>query len=257
MESKLPRILESSFTSVASLSIIVNIWHAILSFGLVNANFLPTPLDVFESLVGLLHDETFIGDIYSSISRVLTGFLVGAITGLILAGINSYSRISSKITTPWIEVVRPIPPLAWIPIAILFFGLGDKPAIFLVSLGSFFPIYTTTYQAIKNIPEKYLHTAKVLGANTKLLLLDVIIPSILPRVIAGLKIGLGMSWMIVITAELVGSTSGLGYFIELNRLLLHVDNVIVGMLVIGAIGYAMNASISFIEKKFSHYHNAI
>ncbi|HLC92314.1 MAG TPA: ABC transporter permease [archaeon] len=257
MESNLLKSLGRHVAGIASIILGITAWQALLSFGLVNANFLPTPLDVFKSLVELIQDGTFIGDIFSSITRVFLGFLGGAIIGLIIAALNAYSGISTRITTPWIEIIRPIPPLAWIPIAILFFGLGDKPAIFLVSLGSFFPIYTNTYQAIKNIPDKYLHTAKVLGANTKLLLLDIIIPSILPRVITGLKIGLGISWMIVITAELVGATSGLGYFIELNRLLLRVDNVIVGMLVIGAIGYAMNTLISFVEKRFFHYQVAV
>ncbi len=245
------------FVGLASLFGGLIVWQAVVSYGVLNVNFLPPPSDVFISFIGLFQNVSFVEDIYVSVFRVLSGFLIGATLGIITASATSYISIFNKAATPWIEILRPIPPLAWIPIAILFFGLGDKPAIFLVSLGSFFPVYTSTYYAIKMIPVKYLQTAKVFGANTRLLLSDVVIPAILPRVVAGLKIGLGISWMIVITAELVGATSGLGYFIELNRLLLQVDKVIVGMAVIGLIGFSMNGIVSLFEKNFSHYNETV
>ncbi len=258
METKFSKKFNSGLL-LGMASILVGLigWQLLIWLAIFNTSFLPSPIDVLNAFASLFQNGTFVVDVYSSILRVFLGFLLGTLTGLILAALNSYSATMNKITSPWIEVLRPIPPLAWIPLSILFFGLGDKPAIFLVSLGSFFPVYTNAYDAIKKIPEKYLHTAKMMGVDTKLLLLDVIIPSTLPRIVTGLKIGLGISWMIVITAELVGATSGLGYFIELNRLLLQVDKVIVGMLVIGSIGFLMNRGISKVENMFAHYRAAI
>ncbi|MBI1935128.1 ABC transporter permease [Candidatus Woesearchaeota archaeon] len=238
---------------VLSVLFVVIIWQILSSSQIINAHFIPPPLEIAKSFILTIQSTEIFKDIYVSISRVFVGFLMGAVIGLIFGVITSYSAVLRYLLSIWIEFIRPIPPLAWIPLAILWFGLGNKSAIFLVALGSFFPVYSNTFEGVIALPKKFVDTAKTLGADSKLIFLEVVIPAILPYIITGLKIGLGVSWMIVVTAELVGTTSGLGYFIQLNRILLQVDKVIVGMIVIGLIGLVMNYFISLLEKYFSHW----
>lgn len=240
------------FLYATSILLGLMVWYLVVLSGVVKNSLLPAPQEVFRSLLLMLQSAGFYADVSASTYRVIAGFGVGAAVGLITAAISAYSKHMRPIFSPWIELLRPIPPIAWIPLAILWFGLGDRPAIFLVSLGAFFPVYTTAYHALTSIQKRYLETAKTLGANLKLTITEVILPSIFPRIITGMKVGLGISWMIVITAEMAGANSGLGYFIELNRLLLQTDKVIAGMIVIGVVGFGLQYSISLLQNRFPY-----
>jgi ABC-type nitrate/sulfonate/bicarbonate transport system permease component len=232
--------------SLLSILLGIGIWSIIASFA--NASLLPTPIAVLNAFIYLAQDKELIGHILASLSRVILGFLIGSLLGLISAAITSRSLTLKSIILPWIEMMRPIPPLAWIPLAILWFGIGNKSAVFLVALGSFFPVYSNVYDGIISIQKEFYDAARVLGADSSLIFLHVTIPSVLPNALTGFRVGLGVSWMIVITAELVGATSGLGYFIQLNRILLQTDRVIVGMALIGILGFVMNYIITRVEK---------
>ena|SRR3989338_1770591 len=244
MKIKKYRIVLSLF----SILLVIGIWDIITYFHLVNVSLLPSPIAVLNAFIYLAQSKELTGHIFASLGRVILGFLIGSLLGLIFAIIASRSSIWKSIISPWIEIVRPIPPLAWIPLAILWFGIGNKSAVFLVALGSFFPVYSNVYDGIASIQKKYYDAARVLGASSTLIFLHIIIPSVLPNMLTGFRVGLGISWMIVITAELVGATSGLGYFIQLNRILLQTDRVIVGMILIGILGFMINYLITHIEK---------
>ena len=132
----------------------IGIWSIITRF--VNASLLPPPIAVLDAFIYLAQDKELIGHILASLGRVILGFLIGSLLGLIFAAITSRSLIWKSIILPWIEMIRPIPPLAWIPLAILWFGIGNKSAIFLVTFGSFFPVYSNIYDGIPSIQKKIL-----------------------------------------------------------------------------------------------------
>ncbi|MBI5035741.1 ABC transporter permease [Candidatus Micrarchaeota archaeon] len=208
---------------------------------------LPTPLEVGSALAGMPGGE-LAAHVAASLNHVILGFFAGAGIGLtagialaLLPSLEDYFSV-------FIELARPIPPVAWIPLAILWFGIGDGPAYFLVALGVFFPVFTNTYHGVKNIDQKLVLSAKSFGASDKLLLFEVVLPAVLPHAFNGLKIGLGVGWMIVVTAELVGATAGLGYMIQLNRMLAQVDNVVLGMAVIGVVGLALQGVLNAVEE---------
>ena len=152
---------------------------------------------------------------------------------------------------PLVQILRPISPIAWIPIAILWFGLGDKPALFIIFLGSFFPIFTNTYVGFRSVAPIHIQAAQCLGAGRWLFFRKVLFPSALPYILTGMRIGLGFGWMCVIAAEMIAATSGLGYMIQLARNLMETERIFGGMIVIGIVGFAMNQAMLFLEHRLT------
>lgn len=216
------------------------LWQILSSLGILNPQFLPSPLNVGRELVDSLINQNLLVDVFASLKRVVIGFLLAAVLGIGIGLFVGLNRSAADFVTPLIELFRPIPSMAWIPLAILWFGLGDKPAYFVVSLGAFFPIFTNALFGVMAVEEIYKRAAYSLGATKRHFITDILIPASLPHIFAGMRIGLGVGWFAVITAELIGAQSGLGYMIQLNRLLLETPKVIVGMVVIGIIGFLLN-----------------
>ncbi|MEK7172674.1 MAG: ABC transporter permease subunit, partial [Patescibacteria group bacterium] len=180
--------------------------------------------------------------------RVLIGFIFAVITAIPLAILCGYSRHLSGFIKPFVELLRPIPPIAWIPIAILLFGLGDQSSYFIVFLGAFFPIFTNSYFGVISLPVIYKNVAKSFEIKKSVFIVRILFCFALPYIFTGLKIGIGMAWMSLIAAELIGAQSGLGYFIQMNRLLLRIDNVVLGMVLIGLIGYILTKFLTVLEQ---------
>ena len=225
------------------------LWSFFCRVGLFETTILPPPFDVFTALYNLLLSGNLLEDISVSIWRVAVGFVLASILGIALGVLTGLSPIVKTFGSPILEILRPIPPVAFVPISILWFGIGNGPAYFLVSLGAFFPIYTNALAGVLSVSPIHRDAALCLGASRRLLLTDVILPASLPYLMAGLKTGLGTAWFCVIVAELVGAQSGLGYMIQLNRLTLQSENVIAGMIVIGCIGYLMNRVMVYIQSR--------
>lgn len=211
-------------------------------------NYFPSTLQLAETFFKDLSEPEIYLNIAASLQRILVGFSVACIVGIPLGLILAYDN-RLEFLKFYIELLRPIPPIAWIPIAIIIFGLGDPSAYFIVFLGAFFPIFTNTYFGAVSIPKIYKNVASSFEISKVKYFTRILFFFTLPYIFAGLKIGIGMAWMSVIAAELIGSQSGLGYFIQLNRLLLQTDNIIIGMMLIGVIGYLLQKITEVLEKK--------
>ncbi|MES2641926.1 MAG: ABC transporter permease [Myxococcota bacterium] len=179
-------------------------------------------------------------DIATSVSRVLVGFTLAAVTGVGLGGLVALGGGVGAGVLGAVQLLRPIPPIAWVPLAILWCGLGDKSAWFIVFIGAFFPIFTQVAWALAGTPAPFLELGQSLGASRWIVLLRIRFPAAAPGVLAGLRTGLGLAWTSVVAAELVGAQSGLGYRIQMHRLVLETDGVLVGMACIGALGFGMD-----------------
>ena len=240
-------IFQQLIKKISVIVFILLIWEISARLGLLNIQVLSSPSEIILSFLQLISTRSLLTDVMYSVKRVLIGVILGSLFGIIAAILVGLDKIVRDYLGFIIEIIRPIPPIAWIPIAILWFGIGDGPAYFLVSLGAFFPLFSNTIKAIKNIESRYVNLALSLGASKSLVFRKVLIPIILPDLITGLRVGLGVGWIIVITAEMVGAQSGLGYMIQLNRIMLQMPNVIVGMITIGIIGLLLSFLMSFIE----------
>ena len=242
--------------SVTGFAVVLGAWQALASMGWINAVLLPSPLRVIETFAELLKDGTLVRHVAASIERVLVGFMVAALVGLTCGVILGWFRTLSDFAKPVFEALRPIPPIAWTPIAILWFGIGNAPSYFLVFIGAVFPVFVNTFAAVRNIDRTQINAALCLGASPRLVIFDVLIPASLPVIFPGLRIALGVGWMCVVAAELIAAQSGLGYMIQQSRVLLQTHQVVTGMIAIGIIGFAMNALMTLLERRLIPWREA-
>jgi ABC-type nitrate/sulfonate/bicarbonate transport system permease component len=226
----------------------IGIWQGLCSTGVINAFLLPSPYDVVFAIYAMALDGTLWTNLCASLLRVCIGYVGAAVVGLSLGFLCGWSRILSDVVRPVVEALRPIPPLAWVPIAILWFGLGDSAAYFLVFLGCVFPMFFGAYTAVRSLDGNQLNAALCLGAGRWMLFRDVLIPASLPIVMPNLRLALGIGWMCVVTAELIAAQTGLGYLIQQSRMVFQINNVVAGMVVIGVVGYSMSAIVEQLER---------
>lgn len=223
------------------------VWQAV-RFYLLPESFFPSTFEIAIALIDSFAHEELLQHIIASLQRVAVGFVVAAIFGISLGIFGGSVGAAGKILRPFIEMLRPIPPIAWIPIAILLFGLGNPSSCFIVFLGAFFPIFTNAYFGADSIPAIYRNIAGSFEMRPLAYVWRIVFFYALPSIFTGLKIGMGMAWMSVIAAELVGAQTGLGYFIQINRLLLRIDNIIVGMIMIGVVGSTLTFTMNQLSK---------
>jgi ABC-type nitrate/sulfonate/bicarbonate transport system permease component len=235
---------------LGTLSIILffAVWELLAQFSVINSNILPSFSVVIKTIYQGILEGTLLLDILASIKRVIIGYLIGSFLGVAFGSLSALNRSFRNLVRPIIDLIRPIPPIAWIPIALLWFGFGDPSAYFLVALGGFFPVYNNTFLGIELVEKGTTEVAVMHGATKKYIFRQIVLPQALPHIFAGLRTGLGVAWMIVITAELVGAQSGLGYMIQVSRAQLQSENVVAGMVVIGIIGLGLDRFAGWLEK---------
>jgi NitT/TauT family transport system permease protein len=231
----------------------LGVWQLVVDIGWVEPFLLPSPTQVFTAIVALAQDGSLITHILASLHRVLVGFGLAVVVGLALGFFTGAVNTVADLLRPVIEALRPIPPLAWIPLAIVWFGIGNAPSYFLVFIGAVFPVFVGTHAAVRGLDRTQINAALSLGAGPWLLFRDVIVPPTLTMIFPALRIALGIGWMCVVTAELIAAQSGLGYLIQQSRLLFQIQNVVAGMVVIGIIGFIMSAAMERLERRVTHW----
>lgn len=229
--------------------LLLTIWQVVYFVFQISNPLIPSPWEIILALISLLATSDFYFDILASLGRVLVGFSLAVFFAVPLGLMLGNAPKIGEYFLPLIEFLRPIPPIAWIPVSILIFGLGNNSAYFIIFLGVFFPVFSNTYFGAASLPQIYKNVFASFEFSNIKYFKEVLLKFCLPYIFAGLKIGIGMAWICVIAAEMIGAQSGLGYFIQINRLYLRTDYMIVGMIIIGLIGYVLNLIISGLEKK--------
>jgi NitT/TauT family transport system permease protein/taurine transport system permease protein len=206
------------------------------------AVLMPAPSTIAVTAAGMIVSGELLYHLLASLKREAVAFLFA--TSAIPLGIAmGWWRLVYNQVNPIMEILRPIPPFAWIPLSILWFGIGDEQNQFIIFLGIFFPILVNTIVGVKNIDPILIRAARSLGASERKLLARIVFIGALPQIITGVRIGLGVGWMALVAAELVGASSGLGFVINDARSMLRTDTIIVGMLAIGVIGLLIDTAI--------------
>jgi len=216
--------------------LLLTLWWWAARMGWLNPFILPAPQAVLAALKELWQTGELFESVGMSLLRVGTGFMISVLLGTslgLLLGLNTPFR---RALNPLLQFLRPIPPIAWIPLSILWFGLGDGPAYSLTFIASFFPIVLNTWSGVENISPRHLEVAKSFGCSRWMVLKDVIWPAALPSILTGYRVGFGIAWMAVMAAEMVATPSGIGYLIQVSQNLLRTDRVLAGMIVIGLVG---------------------
>jgi len=244
----------AALLSLRRLSVLVGlliIWEFCARWGIVNGQVFPPPSRILGGIKQLAEFGLLWNDVSASILRVTIGFAFATLIGITLAAVLARVETLAYYIMPIVELIRPISVIAWIPIAILWFGLGDKPAWFIIFLGSFFPIFTNTYVGFRSVAPIHIQAAKCFGAGRWLFFRKVLFPSALPYILTGMRIGLGFGWMCVIAAEMIAATSGLGYMIQLARNLMETERIFAGMIIIGIVGFTMNQAMLWLERRLT------
>ena len=216
--------------------LILCLWEATARFGGWSSQVFPGPSKVAIGMWELIENGTLLKHAVASLFRVTAGFYLAMLFGIPLGMILGRWRSAGFFLDPLIQFLRPISPLAWIPLAMLWFGIGDPPAVFLIFLSSFFPLAVATTAAVSAINPVYFHVAANFNFSRYEVMTKIIIPGMLPSVITAIRITVTIAWLVVVAAEMIAVTSGLGYLILDSRNALRMDYVMDGMIVIGFIG---------------------
>jgi len=232
------------------------LWEALGAAGIVPENRLPPPTHVLGGLGelisrGLPPGSSLLGHCAASLRRVFGGVGAALAVAIPLGLLLGRSSRLRTLVHPFVELTRPIPPLAWVPLAILWFGIGDLSAVFIIFLGAFFPILLNTVTGVLSIDRGLIESAVILGASKRDLFLKVLAPGATPAIMTGVRIAVGVGWMTLVAAEFTGVKSGygLGYMIMTARDIQRADQIVAGMLVIGLIGFGMDSLIRIGERR--------
>lgn len=205
---------------------------------------LPPASTVFLTLWDIVKDGSLAEHALASLQRVVLGFLLAALAGIPIGLLMGYYRYVDQALSATVNGLRPIPVAAWVPLSIILMGIGERPAIFLVFLGTIWPILLSSIQGVRAVPKHLVWAALTMGATAPQIFTRVIAPAALPAILTGLRVGVGTAFTCVIVAELIAVRSGLGYLITEARMLVRSDLVIAGMLAIGAIGFTLDWVVS-------------
>jgi NitT/TauT family transport system permease protein len=240
----------------------LTVWWLVVAIGVFPRAVLPSPMSVGAALYdwafGNPDDGPYSGTLWQAIvasaNRVVSGYVIAGLAGVLIGIPTGFFRVVGKIIDPLVTLLRPIPVTAWVPLSLVFFGFGFKGAIFLVALGSFFPIAVNTIEGVRGASRTLVRVGSMLGANKLELLWHFILPASLPSIFVGLRLGMGLAWVLVIVAELLSVKSGIGYTLldaySFNRY----DVIIAAMIMLGIMGFISDRIILLIQRIALRWH---
>lgn len=233
------------FLPVALLAV----WQILFEVGVLRALLLPPPGKIAATFIALLLNGDLLRHLGISLVRVLEGFTLATAAGLTFGIAIGLSRALDHATDLIIQLIKPIPPIAWIPLTILWFGIGEESKVFIIFLGAFFPILVNTIDGIRQTDNKYVELARVLETTRLRFIMRIVLPGALPQIMTGLRVGMMVAWMCVVAAELIAASSGIGFLIMDARQMMQTDQVFVGMIAIGATGKLLDVILKIIERR--------
>jgi ABC-type nitrate/sulfonate/bicarbonate transport system permease component len=252
-----PRQVPDFVFSIGAIAALLVIWVAGSMLKLINPGYFPTPETLGSAFVDLVKNgyqgHPLWEHIGISLFRTLVGFFVGAIIGVPLGLLTGYSRRMGAMISPIMAFIRPIPPIAFIPMAVLYFGLGELGKIVLIVFVSFNYVQANAQAGAASFPIAYRRASQSIGLTEWQTFVRVVLPAALPQIFTGLKVALALSWAVVVAAELVGAQAGLGFMISDAALLFRIPVVFIGVALIGIIGLLMNLALNFVEAKIVHW----
>lgn len=260
------------FGSIVPILLLI-LWEAGSRLGLFSEVLLPSPTAVAikwwayllplqpqeagQSYLAWLVSGEMLHDAYSSLFRVVAGFVIGAALALPLGLLMGASPRIYELFNPLMQILRPIPPIAYIPLAILWFGLGNPPSFFLIAIGAFFPVLMNTIAGVRQVDGIYLRAARNLGVNQWTMFTRVILPAATPYILAGVRIGIGTAFIVVIVSEMIAVNDGLGFRILEAREFMWSDKIIAGMITIGLLGLAIDSAVSRLNNHLLRWHRGL
>jgi NitT/TauT family transport system permease protein/taurine transport system permease protein len=250
-----------AFRNLSFLFVLLVVWEIVSTMWLPRVDrhlaiLMPAPSAIVKAAGELLASGELVLHLLASLKREAVAF-VFASSAIPIGMAMGWWRSAFRQLNPVIELIRPIPPLAWIPLSILWFGIGDTQNQFIIFLGMFFPILINTFTGVRNIENNLIRAARSLGADEKNVLRRIVFKAALPQIVTGIRIGLGVGWMALVAAELVGASSGLGFLINDARSVLRTDFIFVGMIAIGIAGLIIDTTLRAVMRRLLPWSQAL
>jgi len=246
------RLLKNRYVLyVVSIVGLLAIWHFSAVSG-TYSKYMPTPGMVLNELWRIAHEnlagQNLLGHLWSSLHRVLIGFAIGSVVGVPLGLFMALNRYVNNLVKPVFDLIKPMPPISWISLAILWFGIGEESKVFIIAIGAFVPALINSYNGIRLVDPALYDAIRMLGANRWQTMVEVTFPAGFPALFAGLQIALSVAWSCVLAAELVSARSGMGFLIILGMTMSNPSMILSGMVVIAITAYLITVVLSKVEK---------
>jgi len=229
-------------------------WQLSSQFGILSSGVLPNPVNVFKAAIDLAKSGQLFDYIGTSTKRAVFGFLIGGGIGFVLGLLNGVSKVSESLLDSSLQMVRNIPHLALIPIVILWFGIDEEAKLFLVALGTFFPIYLNTFHGIRSIDKSLIEMGDVYGLKGLSLFWNIILPGALPSILVGVRYAIGITWVTLIVAETISANSGIGYMAMNAREFMRLDIVVLSIILYALLGKLSDLIAKIAERRFLKWH---
>lgn len=239
---------EKPVLSVLAISLVLFFWWLVVAIGLVNPALIPPPERVFASFSSMLFAGVLLEHIWASLWRVSQGFGLALMVAVPFGVAMGMFRLVRGMAEPLVELLRPIPPIAVIPLAILWFGIGEFSKVFIIAYGAFFPILINTMAGFSQVDPVHVRAAQTLGAKRWHIFRDVVLRSAVPYIVVGARLGMGMAFVVLVAAELIASSEGLGFLINDARYRFRTDEMFLGMFCIGVLGFILNRMLVRAER---------
>ncbi len=234
--------------------VVVGLWEILARSGVLSAHVLPAPSKVLGTAVGLVRDGKLIGDMGISLLRAATGFAIGGSIGFALGTLVGFSRLAEAFLDRTIQMIRAIPFLAILPLVIVWFGVDEGGKIFLVSLGVMFPIYINTVLGIRQVDPKLVELGRVAGLSDWGVVRHIILPGALPSILAGIRYALAISWLALVVAETIATSSGIGFLAMDAREFLRIDVIVLAIVIYAGVGVLSDAIARALERRLLSWH---
>ena len=234
-----------AFIAIATL---LAVWWALTASGLVGKVLLPGPMEVVSAFYRSLTDGSLAKHVGVSLLRVLEGFLLALFLAVPVGVLMGTFATARGLVDPLVELLRPIPPIAMIPLAILWFGIGELSKVLIIAYGAFFPILINTIAGFQEVDRTHIRAAQTLGASRFHIFRDVVLRSAYPFIVVGARLGMGMAFIVLVAAELIASEAGLGYLINDGRYNFRTEQIFLGMACIGVLGFLLNKALLELER---------
>ncbi|MCL2347676.1 MAG: ABC transporter permease [Planctomycetaceae bacterium] len=241
-------IIKKFLRAIVGISVLAAVWQAVAYFGGYNPKLFPPPLTVLSGVRELCANGMFWGGVARSMLRFFAGYFSAVTLALILGMCFGYFQNLWRFVNPVVQILRPISPIAWLPFVVLWFGIGDTPAIVIVFIAAFFPMLLTTVSSVSKIDKTYLKMAKNFGLSRFATFTKIIFPAAFPHIASGLHIAIGTAWVFIVAGEMVGAQSGLGFLVVDARNNLRIDLLMAVMLIIGLTGLALDSAVVCFER---------
>jgi ABC-type nitrate/sulfonate/bicarbonate transport system permease component len=219
-----------------TIALVLVLWEIISQIGIVPKPLFPPPTEIVEAWIEMARSGELLRDIQASLWRALIGFALGSLVAIFIGLLTGRIKLINSYLSPLIQVLRPLPPVAIIPLVIIWFGIGEVSKLFSISFAVFFPVWINTHVGVRDIPKTFLWSAYTLKVRGLTVLWKVIFPAALPFIVAGLRTGISIAFIMVFVSELAGASSGIGYQIYSSQLAYRMDRMIAALILLGLFG---------------------